>query len=279
MFFHLGQRPFYPSPSSGYLFTCQHLSGQLTAAGVPWKAYQEDVKYSSSKLVSASGSGAPVNAFNGTTNYNYAVKHNPMVFFIDPQNKNINPLTNFWADLANNQVGRYNWITPDQYNEMHSSLPNGYTCHGVPYTGDQAAIAEGDNFLALAIPKIMASEAYQSNGVINIWTDETESTDDTNTTQPYVILSPLAKGNACTSTLAYSYASDLKTMDEIFGLAWQTNAIPGAEKDAQYTGYDYVNGSSAVSNDLSDFFLAGGGRRRGPWQSANPEHRNIVIHL
>jgi len=43
-------------------------------------------------------------------------------------------------------------------------------------------------------------------------------------------------------------------MDEVFGLAWQTNAIPSAELDAQNTAYNYVSGSSAVINDLSDFF-------------------------
>lgn len=245
-----------PNGASGNVFNnVMHLSGQLTATGIPWRCYQEDVQYSSSELVSASGPDATVNPYNGTTEYNYAVKHNPMAFFTDTQNKNIYPMTNLWTDLANNTVGRYNWITPDQYNEMHSSLPGGYTYNGVAYTGDQAAIAEGDNALAIIIPKIMASEAYKDHGVIIIWTDETESIDNTNTTLPYVIISPLAKGNAYASTLPYSHSSDLKTMDEIFGLAYQTNAIPAAELDAQNTGYDYVNGSSAVVNDLSDFFV------------------------
>jgi hypothetical protein len=177
-----------------------------------------------------------------------------MAFYPDTQNKNIYPMTNLLADLQNNTLGRYNWITPDQYNEMHSSLPGGYTYHGVAYTGDQAAIAEGDNALSILVPQIMASKAYQDNGVIIIWTDETESTDDTNTTLPYVIISPLAKGNAYASTLAYSHSSDLKTMDELFGLAFQTNAIPNGWVDAQNTAYNYVNGSSAIINDLSDFF-------------------------
>ena len=91
--------------------------------------------------------------------------------------------------------------------------------------------------------------------MIIIWTDETESTDDTNTTLPYVIISPLAKGNAYASTLPYNHSSDLKTMDEIFGLAYQTNAIPAAYYDAQNDGnYDYVDGHSAPIYDLSDFF-------------------------
>ena len=245
-----------PSASSHNVFTnVQHLSAQLTAAGISWRSYQEDVQYSSSEEVSASGSGKPVNPYNGTTDYNYAVKHNPMAFFNDTQNQNCHSLTNFWTDLANNNVGRYNWITPDQYNEWHSSLPSGYTYFGTNYTGDQAAIAEGDNCLSIIIPKIMASAAYQDHGVIIIWTDETESTDDTNTTLPYVIISPLAKGNAYASTLPYSHSSDLKTMDEIFGLAYQTNAIPAAYLDAQNDGlYDYVDGHSATIYDLSDFF-------------------------
>lgn len=245
-----------PTSGNNQWSNVQHLSGQLTAAGIAWKTYQEDVEYSSSEETSASGTGK-TNPYNGTTQYSYAVKHNPMAFFTDTQNKNCYPLTNFWADLTNGNIGQYNWITPDQYNEMHSSLPSGYTYHGTAWTGDQAAIAEGDNFLSIVIPKIMASAAYKSNGVIIIWTDETESTDDTNTTLPFIIISPLAKGNAYASTLAYSHSSDLKTMDEIFGLAYQTNAIPSAESDAQNDGkYNYVNASSATINDLSDFFTS-----------------------
>jgi hypothetical protein len=137
---------------------------------------------------------------------------------------------------------------------MHSALPGGYVYHGVHYTGNQAAIAEGDNFLSLFIPKIMASPAYQDHGLIIIWTDETESTDDTNTTLPEIIISPLAKGNAYASSLPYSHSSDLKTMDEIFGLAFQTNQIPAQRLDAFGTGYNAVDGRSAPVSDLSDLF-------------------------
>ncbi len=245
-----------PSVASHNLFSnVMHLSGQLQAAGISWKTYQEDVQYSTSEEVSASGSGKPANPYNGTTQYNYGVKHNPMAFFTDTTNKNCYPMATFLSDLANNTVARYNWVTPDQYNEWHSALSGGYMYQGVHYTGDQAAIASGDNCLSILIPQIMASAAYQDHGVIIIWTDETESTDDTNTTLPYVIISPMAKGNAYASTLPYSHASDLKTMDEIFGLAYQTNAIPATYYDAQNDGkYDYVDGHSASINDLSDFF-------------------------
>ena len=245
-----------PSTGSGNLYTCQHLCGQLTAAGIAWKSYQEDLEYTSKATVSESGTrSSGTNIYNGSKLYAYAVKHNPMEFFTDTTNKNVYTMTQFWTDLTNNAIGRYNWITPDLYNEMHSYLTS-FTYHGVQYSGDQAAIAEGDNCLSIIIPKIMASAAYQDDGVIIIWTDETESTDDTNTTLPYIIISPLAKGNAYASTLPYSHSSDLKMMDEIFGLAYQTNAIPTVETNALNAGYDYVDGRSATIYDLSDLFQA-----------------------
>lgn len=248
-----------PGFASGNLFTnVQHLSAQLTAAGIPWKNYQEDLEHSIGPARSTNGWGTLVNPYNGTLEFNYAVKHNPMAFFTDTWTNNVYPLTNLWADLAGNTVGRYNWITPDQFNEMHSALPNGYKYQGMTYTGNQAAIAAGDHCLSIIVPRIMASRAYQDHGVIIIWTDETESTDDTNTTLPFVIISPLAKGNAYASQLAYSHSSDLKTMDEIFGLAYQTNAIPASELNAQNTGYDYVDGRSAAINDFADFFKMAG---------------------
>lgn len=246
-----------PSPLYGNIFrNVMHLSGQLTAAGIPWRSYAEDLEYSSRATSGVSGTGA-VNPYNGTTEYYYAVNHNPAEFFPDTQNINAYPLTNFWSDLTNNNIGRYNWVIPDVYNEMHSTLPAGFNYHGVQYTGNQGAIAEGDNCLSIIVPKIMASQAYKDNGVIIIWTDETESTDDTNTTLPFVVISPLAKGNAYASALSYNHSSTLKTMDEIFGLAFQTNAIPAADINAQNTGYNYVNGSSAAINDLIDFFNLG----------------------
>jgi len=241
-----------PGESAHNLFTCQHLTGQMTDAGVPWRTYQEDLEYSASSTHSTNGSGVPVNPYNGTTEYDYAVKHNPMAFFTDTQSQNGYPLTNLWTDLANHNLGRYNWITPDQYNEMHSSLPKGFTYHGTTWTGRQAAIAEGDNCLSIIIPKIMASQAYQDHGVIIIWTDETMHGDDTNHTLPEIVISPLAKGNAYASSVVYSHSSDLKTMDEIFGLAFQTNAIPARDLNALGTGYNQV----ATANDLSDLFRA-----------------------
>jgi hypothetical protein len=63
-------------------------------------------------------------------------------------------------DLANDDVADYNWITPNQYNDMHSGLTGGYK----GLTGAAAKIKQGDDFLSQIIPVIMASDAYKKHG-------------------------------------------------------------------------------------------------------------------
>ncbi|HEX4341796.1 MAG TPA: choice-of-anchor D domain-containing protein, partial [Verrucomicrobiae bacterium] len=242
-----------PTGASGNVFNTNHLTRQLTAAGIAWKNYQEDVQLTVSPTNSASGtSGTVINPYYGTGQYGYAVKHNPMAFFGDTQLQNVFTLTNLFRDLTNNSLGRYNWITPNLYNDQHTALTGGFTYHGTTYTSDQAGIAQGDNFLSIVIPKIMASSAYQNNGVIILWWDESEGGDTTNFTIPCIIISPLAKGNAYTSILEYSHSSDLRTLEEIFGLNFLTNAIPTAETRVSGSGYNQVTNV----NDFSDLLHA-----------------------
>jgi hypothetical protein len=243
-----------PREANGNTFYDQsiHLTAQLNAAGIPWKDYQEDIDLTSSPTNSASGTNGPVNPYNGTTQYNYAVKHNPMAFFADTAVQNVYPLAQLFTDLNDNTVGRYNWITPDQYNDAHSSLNGGFTYNGVHYTGDQSSVAAGDNFLSQVVPQIMASAAYKNNGVIIIWWDESEGSDDTNHTVPEIIISPLAKGNAYASSVVLNHSSDIKTMDELFGLPFLNNVIPLNETN-NFGGYNNV----ATVNDLSDLFVDG----------------------
>ncbi len=222
--------------------TTQTLSNYLAASGQTWRSYQEDVNINKANntalpsnqwtvpLTSSSGTFTTgTNQYNGSNQYNYAAKHNPELFFSstnggndsstsNPQAKNYAPLQQLTTDLNSNTVAKYNWITPNQYNDAHSALSAGFTYNGVHYTGDQAAIAQGDNFLSMLVPQIMASSAYQNNGAIVIWWDETEGGDDPSRTIPEIILSPDAKGNAFTNSIAYTHSSDLLTMQEIFGV-------------------------------------------------------------
>ena len=204
-------------------------------------------------LASFSGTSATyTNAYNGSHQYNFACKHNGSLFFLDTNGSSANaantsttnpvvsnyaPLEQLATDLSNNTVARYNIITPDQYNDMHTALTGGFTYNGTKYTGDLAQVAQGDNFLSILIPQIMASQAYQNNGAIVIWTDETEGTNqnDFNHTLMEIVLSPLAKGNAYASTVNLTHSSDIATMQEIYQVSATTS-----------TGY--LNDAANVSN-------------------------------
>jgi phosphatidylinositol-3-phosphatase len=92
----------------------------------------------------------------------------------------------------------------------------------------------------------MQSQAYKNNGAIVIWFDETEGTNanDFNHTLAEIVISPLAKGNAYNSTLNYTHSSDLKTLQELFGVYGPGGTFLG---DANTPG----------TNDLSDLFVPG----------------------
>ena len=118
-----------PSAAAGNIITAQSFTGQLTQKGVSWNNYEEDVQYSTSPLKSVSGIGgvAPsgvnvtTNPYNGTLQYNYAVKHNPMAFFTDSQDLNVKTFAQLTTDLANNTVAQYNWRPP-------ITAPSGRNC-------------------------------------------------------------------------------------------------------------------------------------------------------
>jgi len=245
-----------------------HLVRLLAHAGKSWRSYQEDTDLASVggqltntvlprnqwtvPLTSFSGNFVVgVNQFNGSTQFNYAAKHNPQVFFTDsnggddptsanPLAQNYAPLQQLFVDLANNSVANYNWITPDQYNDMHTALKGGF----LGLTGDAANIRQGDNFLSIVVPAIMASYAYRNNGAIIIWWDESEqdaaktrlwrgllrpmasspsdhaNPDDFNHTIGEIVISPQAHPNVqglpFASTVPLSHSSDLRTMQKIF---------------------------------------------------------------
>ncbi|HET6233445.1 MAG TPA: alkaline phosphatase family protein [Acetobacteraceae bacterium] len=217
-----------PSSGAGNIISARSLTGQLSAKGISWNSYQEDVQYSTSPLVSASGTGGThngntvtPNTYNGTLQYNYAVKHNPMAFFTD---SNTNPsvgrtFAQLQTDLTNNTYARYNWITPDQYNDMHSSLNTNFTYHGITYLAgtDQEAIALGDNFLSQIVQELEATTAFRnSTGMIEIWDDESEGGDTSAFDIPEIIISKDAIGNAFDVTEPLTHSADLLTNEEIF---------------------------------------------------------------
>ena len=238
------------------------LQAKYGASG--WKSYQEDIDLAATSgsvnhpgansLTSAvapnnqwnvptgSFSGTSpdyTNPYNGSHQYNFAAKHDGQLFFTAtnggtaaaPDTSASNPEAQFYAplqqlqtDLNNNTVARYNLITPDQYNDMHTALSTDFTYNGVTYQAgtDAEQIAQGDNFLSIIVPEIEASQAFKNNGEIVIWNDETEgegAVDTAGYTSTEIVISPLAKGNAYTNDISYTHSSDVVTLQNIFGVA------------------------------------------------------------
>ena len=260
--------------------TTNHLSGLLQLAGYNWKSYQEDIDLASSNgkltnlplpasqwtvpLVGFSGTfaaGSNLNEYNASAQYNYAPKHNPMLFFTDtnggdnttpsnPLRFHYAPLQQLAFDLADNRVADYNWITPDQYDDQHSGLAGGFA----GLTGDAAQIRAGDNAVSRLVPMIMASKAYKDGGAIILWWDETEkdgetgdNADDLSHTIGEIVISNLAHPNVdgmpYASSVDMTHSSDLRTMQEIFHV--------------RAAGSSPWLGDAANANDLSDLFAPG----------------------
>ena len=276
--------PFAPASGTGQISNQDnqlHLTRLFDQCGVSWKSYQEDIDLVpdgtsfdnvvlpqnqwTSPIKSLSGNFVHgVNQFNGSTQFNYAVKHNPQAYFTDsnggndltaanPERLQYAPLQQLFVDLSNNAVAQYNWITPNQFNDQHTALTGGFK--GV--TGDAANILQGDFFLQQAVPAIMASKAYKDNGAIIIWWDEAESDgvagdnpDDLTHTIGEIVISPDAHpnegGSPFASDVFLTHSSDLRTMQEIFHV---TNP--------------FFLGDAIRATDLSSLFAEGAIPQRG----------------
>ena len=268
-----------PCASGNQQNTDQHLTAFLMKKHVSWKSYQEDadIDYSNNQVLPASQWTVPLvshsgrfsaagafNLYNYSNQYNYAAKHNPMIFFSDtaggcdtsasnPMRAHYAPLQQLAFDLRNDRVADYNWITPNQYNDQHSALTNGYGGPaGTPNTGQASEIAAGDNFVARIVPLIMASEAYQDGGAILLWWDESEGGDDPGHTVPFIVISknahPNVGGLPYASTVPYSHSSTLRTMQEVFDV----------DPD---DGFPFL-GDAVIATDLRALFKPGAVRQR-----------------
>ena len=239
-----------------------HLTAFLTKARKTWKSYQEDANVNLTSnvplpmgswkfpLFSQGGNfTSGLNEYNFSTQYNYAAKHNPQIFFRDTNggcpataSTLYPPLQQLALDLQGNTVADYSWITPGQYNDQHSALSAGYGVY-VP-ASDESSIAQGDNFLARVVPLIMSSPAYQDGGVIVLWWDVSEGGDTTDEHLPFIIISRDAHenvgGKPFASSVEFSHSSFLRTMQEIF------RVDPSS-------GFNWL-GDAVNATDLSDMF-------------------------
>lgn len=241
-----------------YQPTVANIGTQLTTAGRSWKAYEEDMGNDPNRETAACGHPA-VNSQDQTQSAEagdgYATRHDPFVYFhsvIDTASycdAHVVALgsptgampaaalageTGLATDLASNKTTpAYSFITPNLCNDGHD-----YPCTNQP--SGASALADIDAFLSTWIPKITASPAYKSGGLIEITFDESDGPQsdsssccgETGTvTDPLpgitgpgggkvgaVLLSPYIKGGTTTTT-TYNHYSTLAFDEQNFGLA------------------------------------------------------------
>ncbi len=189
------------TPTQNHQSTTNHLVSLLRNANITWTSYQEDI----------SGTVCPLTVVN-----QYAPKHNPMVYFDDVTNTNnasaaycianVRPFSELAGDLQSNVVTRYNFITPNQCDDMHGNTG----CPG----GN--LITQGDTWLSNNIPMILNSQAYSNGGALFIVWDE--GTSDSDGPIGMMVISRMARGGGYSNTVHYTHSSALRTMQEIFNV-------------------------------------------------------------
>jgi len=124
------------------------LADQLSAAGLSWRAYMEDM---------------PRPCYGGDGAGLYAKKHDPFLYYgrvagNPAQCANVVPFTELAHDERAHALPRFVWVTPNLCHDMHDCSP-----------------AQGDAFLAATVPPLLT--ALGPRGLLIVTWDE-GTTDD-----------------------------------------------------------------------------------------------------
>jgi phosphatidylinositol-3-phosphatase len=192
-----------------------NLADQIESSSRTWKGYMESM---------------PQPCFLGDTQA-YKQKHNPFIYFdairTNPNRcQQIVPLTQLDLDLQSGAVPNLVWITPNICNDMHD-----------------CGVDVGDQWLKEWVPKILASAAWQDNGVLFITFDEGSSRKSCCTYAQggqidTLIIGPMVKPGF-TSDVEYDHYSLLRTIEEAWGLPLISKKV-----------------SCDCSKSMTDFFAA-----------------------
>jgi phosphatidylinositol-3-phosphatase len=150
-----------------------NIFGQLDARGLSWQSWMESMPQP-----------CDLTDFGSSSTYNsYRVKHNPAVYFDDVEGPGgvwsttpsaecnasdipmggtgPNDTSAFDAALASGNVGRFNYIVPNECEDSHDQCkPAG------------SRLVQFDQFLKREVPQIEASPAFGSDGLIIVVFDE-----------------------------------------------------------------------------------------------------------
>jgi hypothetical protein len=204
-------------PADNHQATKDHLTSQLEAKGISWKAYVEDM---------------PAGICPLTATGLYDPKHTPMLYFDDVTGTNdgaskhcidhVVPYTDLASDIATNTVPRYVFITPNLCHDMHGETL-GTTCNNL----FSDTIKTGNDWLQAEIPKIQASQAYKDSGVVFVVWDEGDETGfppkGSDGPIPFIALGAKVKPGYVLNTKV-THSALLRTVQTIFGVPFLRGA-------------------------------------------------------
>ena len=212
----------------------QTIADQLTAHQLTWRAYMEDMP----APCAHPGLNTQDQTQKAQPGNQYASRHNPFVYFhsiIDGLSCATNdvPLTQLPVDLTQAvTTPNYVFITPNLCHDGHDS-----PC----VDSEPGGLVSADAFLQQWVPQILASPAYQQDGLLMILFDEAEfSVPNADTTaccnelpgpnSPLpgitgpgggrvgaVVLSKFVRPGTLVTT-PYNHYSVLRTIEDLFGL-------------------------------------------------------------
>lgn len=195
------------------------LAGQLSQAGKSWKGYMEDM----GTPCRHPEIGAKDPNQNASAETEYATRHNPFVYFTSitssPEcQENVVDFSNLAADLTSlDTTPNLSYISPNLCNDGHDD-----PCHD----GSRGGLPRADAWLRKHVPDILASAAFQKDGVLVITFDEAKGKESAASSLPggagggrvgALVLSPQVKAGT-TSQRAYNHYSLLGSIEDIFGL-------------------------------------------------------------
>jgi hypothetical protein len=145
------------------------LPHQLSQQKITWRGYMQQMR----KPCQHPALGNPDPTQHATKGHNYAVRHNPFMYFrsitdrVTYCHRHVRPLDNLVHDLAHVRTTPHLvYITPDLCRDGHDD-----PCAN----GQKGGLAQVDKFLKVWAPRILDSRAFQRNGMLIITADESDS--------------------------------------------------------------------------------------------------------
>jgi hypothetical protein len=209
-------------PSTYPQSTHAHLTELLHNANIPWRAYEESIRGGVCPL-------EPEGSVDANGSNLYQPRHFPQIYFSDMTNggsasssyciAHARSFSSLAADLKSNNIGRYNFVTPNMCDNGHDA------CGG-------NAIAHIDTWLKNNLPIILNSAQYKAGHVVVLITADEAANGDGPI--PFLALGEGVK-RGYQNEIHYTHSSLLRSLEEIF------NVSP-------------LLGGAATATDLRDLF-------------------------